>query len=67
MKNRALMNRLITKAGIWAVKQVLTSLPVVGMVFKLAFFGFDMLKEIQREIAEELEAVPLLSFASPAG
>lgn len=43
MKRRhALQTRLIQNAGVWAVKQVLTSLPFVGVFFKIAFFAMDI-------------------------
>jgi hypothetical protein len=63
MMNRALINRLINKAGIWAAKQLLGSLPFVGLVFKAIFFGIELWKEVQRHVKEELDPVPLYALA----
>ena len=61
MKNRALQNRLIKKAGSWALKQVLISLPVIGLFFKVVFFAIEVVGEIQRHNAEEAaEPMPRL-------
>jgi|688.fasta_scaffold584257_2 hypothetical protein len=48
MKHRALQNRLIKKAGKWAIKQVLTSLPIVGLFFKAVFFAIEIVDEIRQ-------------------
>lgn len=46
MKRRhALGTRLVQRAGVWAVKQVLTSLPFVGAFFKVVFFAMDLIEE----------------------
>jgi hypothetical protein len=64
MKYR-LQNRLIKKAGIWAVKQILTSLPFIGIMFKAIFFAMELLAEVQQHIGEaEAEPVPQFAVAT---
>jgi hypothetical protein len=58
MKNRALINRLVKRLSIWAAKQVLTSLPVIGGVFKALFFGMDLLREVELHLTSNRGAVP---------
>ena len=50
---KQVQKKLAKKAGVWAVKTILTSLPVVGIVFKLLFAAADVAKEIRATIKEE--------------
>lgn len=61
MKNR-LQNRLIKKAGAWAVKQILTSLPLVGVFFNIVFFAVELVSEARKLLREaaDTESAPQL-------
>ena len=64
MKNRALGKMLIRKVSMWAVKEVLKSLPIIGCVFKMVFFGMDVARAIEdHRKASQPEEVPQLACA----
>ena len=63
MKTRAVKHKLVKKVSVWAAKQLLTSLPVVGWIFKAIFMGKEVLKEIQTALAEDAEMLPPLAPA----
>ena len=51
---KRVQKKLVKKAGMWALKTVLTSLPVVGLVFKVLFAVADVAKEVRATIKEEV-------------
>ena len=63
MKTRAVKHKLVKRVSVWAAKQLLTSLPFVGWIFKAIFMGMEVLKEIQVALAEEAEVLPPLALA----
>jgi hypothetical protein len=63
MKNRALQKKIIRKMSNFAARQLLSSLPVVGIGFKVLFLGQELVKAIREHAAENADSVPQPSFA----
>jgi hypothetical protein len=63
MKNRALQKKLIRKVSNFAARQLLTSLPVVGIGFKVLFFAQEIVQAIKEHAADSSDPVPQLVFA----
>lgn len=51
--NREFRNRIMRTVSVWAVKQLLTSIPAAGLIFKLIFFAVDLVKEIRQHLDDQ--------------
>ncbi|HEY9731576.1 MAG TPA: hypothetical protein V6C89_06675 [Drouetiella sp.] len=58
MANRKLKQKIrktiVKKAGLWALKTVLSSLPVVGTIFKIVISAVEFAREIFTDLEEEV-------------
>lgn len=57
MANRKLKQKIhktiVKKAGLWALKTVLSSLPVVGTIFKIVISAVEFAREVLSGLEEE--------------
>jgi hypothetical protein len=63
MKDRALQKKIVRKVSNFAARQLLTSLPIIGIGFKILFFTQEIVRAIKEHAAESADAVPQPLFA----